>query len=118
MTNAHKFVGMLMNSRTQAHYFHLQTRSYARHKALEKYYEKIVDLIDAYAEAYMGRYSRIKPVVMNKRFLKDPKKAPAYFKSLLKNMKSMKLPKDSHLKNIEDEVSALINKTLYLLSLK
>jgi hypothetical protein len=118
MSNAHAFVGMLMNSRTQTHYFHLQTTSYARHKALEKYYEKIVGLIDSYAEAYMGQYSRIKPVKMNKRFLTDPKKAPMYFKSLLKRMKAMKLPKDSYLKNNEDEISTLIHKTLYLLNLK
>ena len=109
---------MLMNSRTQTHYFHLQTKSYARHKALEKYYEGIVDLIDTYAEVYMGKYDRIKPVAMNKRFLRDPKKAPAYFRGLLKRMKSMKLPKNSHLKNIQDEISTLINKTLYLLTLK
>ena len=111
-------VAMLMNSRTQTHYFHLQTTSYARHKALQKYYEGIVDLVDAYAEAYMGKYSRIKPVKMNKRFLTDPAKAPAYFRSLLKRMKAMKLPKDSYLKNIEDEITTLIRKTLYLMTLR
>ncbi len=29
---------MLMNSRNQAHVFHLSTKSYAQHKALQKYY--------------------------------------------------------------------------------
>jgi len=112
------FVAILMNSRTQAHYFHLQTTSYAKHKALQKYYEGIVDLLDAYAEAYMGKYDRVKPVKMNKTFLTDPEKAPAYFKSLLKRVKTVKRPKDSYLKNIEDEIITLITKTLYLLSLK
>ena len=32
---ASKFVGTLMNSRNQAHAFHLTTNSFAAHKALE-----------------------------------------------------------------------------------
>jgi|SRR6056300_134728 len=109
------FVGMLMNSRTQAHYFHLTTTSYAQHKAMQKYYEKIVDLLDAYAEVYPRK---IKPIRMNKRYLTDPSKAPAYFRSLLTRMKKMKLPKDPYLKNIQDDIETLIRKTLYLLRLK
>lgn len=112
------FIAMLMNSRTQAHYFHLQTTSYAKHKALQKYYEGIVNLLDAYAEAYTGKYGRVKPVKMNKTFLTDPEKATTYFKSLLKRMKTVKRPKDAYLKNIEDDITTLIMKTLYLLSLK
>ena len=108
---------MLMNSRTQAHYFHLQTTSYAKHKALQKYYEGIVDLLDAYAEVYTVKYGRVKPVKMNKTFLTDSAKAPTYFKNLLKRMNAMKLPKDSHLKNIQDEIVTPIHKTLYLLRL-
>ena len=107
---------MLMNSRTQTHYFHLRTTSYARHKALEKYYEGIVGLIDAYAEAYMGKYpGKIRPVKMNRRFLSDPAKAPAYFRGLLKRMKP---PKDPYLRNIYDDITTLIRKTLYLLTLR
>lgn len=106
-------VGLLMNSRTQTHYFHLTTTSYARHKALQKYYEKIVGLIDAYAEAY-GK--KIRPVRMNKRYVTDPEKAPAYFRSLLARVKAMKLPKD--LVSIQDEITILIRQTLYLLRLR
>ena len=49
---------MLLNSRTQSHAFHLTTKSYAEHKALQAYYEGIVPLLDAYAEAVMGKYGR------------------------------------------------------------
>ena len=51
-----------MNSRTQAHVFHLTTNSYAQHKALGKYYDAISDLLDAYAEAYMGSYGRLRKI--------------------------------------------------------
>jgi len=116
---ANRYIGALMNSREQAHIFHLRTNSYAQHKALEKYYEKIVPLLDEWAEAYMGKYGRIRSIGnLNKRFNQDPKKARLYFKSLLTRVKAMKLPRDSYLKSVQDEISTLIRQTIYMLSLK
>jgi len=115
---ANRFVGMLMNSREQAHAFHLTTNSYAQHKALQAYYEGIVPLLDSWAEAYMGKYGRLKRVTLNKRYMTDPKKARAYFKSLIARIRLVKLPKDSYLKNIQDEIIALIRSTMYMLTLK
>lgn len=119
MANANRYVGVLMNSRTQAHAFHLTTPSFAEHKALQAYYEGIVPLLDAWAEAYMGKYGRLKKVSVNKRIAKDPRKAKLYFKYLLAKIKTLKLPRnDTYLKNIQDEITALIRSTLYMLSLK
>ena len=116
---ANRYVGLLMNSRTQAHAFHLTTSSFAEHKALQAYYEGIVPLVDAWAEAYMGKYGRLSRVSLNKRFMKDPTKAKAYFKSLLMRVRAIPLPRgDTYLKNIQDEIVALIRSTLYMLSLK
>lgn len=116
---ANKYVGLLMNSRTQAHAFHLTTSSFAEHKALQAYYEGIVPLLDAWAEAYMGKYGRLRSVSLNKRFMKDPAKARTYFKSLLGRVRAIRLPRgDTYLKNIQDEITALIRSTLYMLSLK
>jgi Family of unknown function (DUF5856) len=116
---ANRYVGALMNSREQAHIFHLKTNSYAQHKALQKYYEKIVPLLDDWAEAYMGKYGRLRRVSINKRFIQNPARAKDYFKSLLARVKAINLPKgDTYLKNIQDEIVGLIRKTLYMLSLK
>ena len=116
---AQRYVGLLMNSRTQAHAFHLTTPSYAEHKALQAYYEGIVPLLDAWAEAYMGKYGRLKRIQTNKRIAKDPKKAKLYFKYLLTKIRTLKLPRgDTYLKNIQDEITALIRSTLYMLSLR
>ena len=55
-------LGTLMQSRNQAHIYHLQVQgmgSYAAHKALNNYYEEIVDLVDSIAESYQGRYGII-----------------------------------------------------------
>ena len=116
---ASRFVGTLMNSRTQAHSFHLTTPSFAEHKALQAYYEGIVPLLDSWAEAYMGKYGRLRSVNVNRRFMKDPRKAKEYFRALLARVRSMsRLSKDSYLRNIYDEIVALIRSTLYMLSLR
>lgn len=115
---ANRYVGALMNSREQAHAFHLMTNSYAQHKALQAYYEGIVPLLDAWAEAYMGKYGRLRRITTNKRFMRDPKKARQYFKTLLTRIKAMKLPKDSYLKSVQDEIAVLIRSTMYMLTLK
>ena len=112
---AAKLVSGLMHSRTQAHIFHLRTKSFAAHKALQKYYEGIVPLLDEYSEGYQGRYGLISgykssPVSQN------PMMAKAYFKRLLKIVNGTKI-KDSYLKNILDAIRQLIYQTLYLLTL-
>lgn len=115
---ASQFVGTLMSSRNQAHAFHLTTNSFAEHKALQAYYEGIIPLADAWAEGYMGLYGRMKSPSLNKNFVSDPRKAKQYFKSLLARIQKLKLPKDSYLLNIQDEIVALIRSTLYMLTLK
>ena len=56
------FVGMLFLARDVAHSVHLNTRSYAKHKALQKFYGGIVGLTDDFAETYQGRNGLIGPI--------------------------------------------------------
>ena len=49
-----KLASILLHSQTQVHVFHLQTDSYAEHKALKGYYEAIDGLMDSLIEAYHG----------------------------------------------------------------
>jgi 23S rRNA maturation-related 3'-5' exoribonuclease YhaM len=58
------FVGYLFLARDVTHSVHLNTRSYAKHKALQKFYEGIVDHADAFAEAYQGRKGLIGPITL------------------------------------------------------
>jgi DNA-binding ferritin-like protein len=44
----------LFSMRTQAHKFHLDTRSYAEHKALSELYSKLGDFSDEISEKLMG----------------------------------------------------------------
>ena len=56
------FVGMMFLARDVTHSVHLNTRSYAKHKALQKFYENIINLADGFAEAYQGRHGLIGPI--------------------------------------------------------
>lgn len=56
------FIGMLFLARDVTHSVHLNTRSYSKHKALRKFYDKIVDLADNFAEAYQGKHGLIGPI--------------------------------------------------------
>ena len=113
---AAKLVSSLMHSRTQAHIFHLRTKSFAAHTALKSYYEAIVPLLDDYAEGYQGRYGLISGFTSGGPVNQNPIKARAYFQRLLKIVNAVKI-KDSYLKNILDTIRQLVYQTLYLLTL-
>ena len=108
------FVSTLFHSATNAHFMHLQTDSYAKHIALNEYYDTIVELVDKYAEAYQGGYDIIKSYPKDFHLATDPVK---YIKSIKEFVKEIRteLPKDSELQNIVDEIADLIDSTLYKL---
>ena len=112
-------LGTLMQSRNQAHIYHLQVQgmgSYAAHKALNNYYEEIVDLVDSIAESYQGRYGIITGYKMADTIRED-NNARMYFDGLGKFVETVRkqLPQDSYLQNEVDEVVKLIETTKYKL---
>jgi len=64
MSQCSEFVGMLFLARDVTHSVHLNTRSYAKHVALNEFYDAIVDLADKFAEAYQGKYGLIGPIAL------------------------------------------------------
>jgi hypothetical protein len=58
------FIGTLFLARDVTHSVHLNTRSYAKHKALRHFYNNIVELADKFAEAYQGRHGLIGPITL------------------------------------------------------
>lgn len=112
-----KLVAYLLHSQTQTHVFHLQTKSYAEHKALQKYYEGIDPLVDGIVESYQGKYELIKTY---ESFAIDPYSDKAqletYFKALSKKIQDVhKQTEDTYLQNQLDTVNELIASTLYKL---
>ena len=49
-------VRKLFESRQVAHNVHLQTKSYSLHKALNSFYDDILDHADTFIETYQGQY--------------------------------------------------------------
>jgi len=114
--DAAEFVGVLLHSATATHFLHLQTASFAGHKALGHYYENIVDLADKYAEAYQGHHGII-PLADYPEGFKVQTDAAKYANSLLTFVKGIRkdLPKDTDLQNIIDEIVGEIAALLYKL---
>jgi len=113
-----QFVSTLLASRTQAHIFHLQTPSFAAHKALNEYYENIVDIIDGLVESYQGKYGIITGYVnVTIQEYQSCDGIKMYFSTLcalIEKSRSM-ICQDSYIQNQIDEVVAEINSLLYKL---
>ena len=106
----------LIHSQSQTHIFHLQTGSYAEHKALQKYYENIDDLMDSLIESYQGENDIIKNYKSLPMDNYDSKEQViGYFEELMEMVRRLSEDFPSYLKNIVDEIEVLINSTLYKL---
>jgi hypothetical protein len=112
-----KFIGTLFLARDVAHSVHLNTRSFAKHSALNTFYDEIVDLADKFAEAYQGKYGLIGPIALMSakktnnivEFLEDQ------VEELMKMRYDVVDKECTPLQNIIDEILALYYATLYKL---
>jgi DNA-binding ferritin-like protein len=113
------YIAMLMQSRTQTHVYHLQTTSYAKHIALNEYYNQIVELIDGISESYQGKYGILSEFQIDASIknLKNDRDVIDYFEKLRRYCELMreKLPQDRFLVHQYDDVDTLINTTVYKL---
>ena len=110
-------IATLLHSQTQAHIFHLQTKTYSEHKALQNYYEGIDGLVDNIVESYQGKYEIITGYKTIKTVdYKSTEQVISYFKELDENIeKNRTSVKESYIQNQIDTVQELIYSTLYKL---
>ena len=110
-------ISILLHSQTQAHTYHLQSTSYAEHKALQKYYEGIDVLVDTIVEAYQGKYGIVKGYkTMSFNDYKGNESTIGYFQKLCDKVTELRdCCEDSYIQNQIDTVCELINSTLYKL---
>jgi len=113
-------VGQLVNdlfkSRDLAHRSHLATDSFAVHKALEIYYNEVVELIDTFVETWQGTTGEKLHIELN--IHDEPDDDASRLQKLAQNihMFSENLSSVfSHIKNILDEILHLIEQTIYRL---
>jgi hypothetical protein len=111
---AAQFIMLMFHSRTLAHMQHLQTRSFAAHKALNEYYDGIIDLVDAFAEEYQGHYGIIEGYPTTFHVTKDSVEMLEVLREWVeKNRKD--ITDKSSLQNQIDTIVELISSTLYKL---
>ena len=108
-------IGHLFLARDVTHSVHLNTRSYAKHKALGGFYEKIIDLADDLAEAYQGRYGLIGPITLHSA--KKTNNVVDFLEDSLEEVRKERkeYSDDTALQKIIDEIEGLYLSTLYKL---
>ena len=111
------FVGMLFLARDVTHSVHLNTRSYAKHVALQGFYDEIVELADGFAEAYQGRHGRIGPISLMSA--KKPTNVVEFLQDQLEEIEKCRYEvcdkTDTPLQNLIDGIVELYLSTLYKL---
>ena len=111
------FVGMLFLARDVTHSVHLNTRSFAKHMALQGFYEGVVGLADDFAEAYQGRHGLIGPISLQSA--KKTSNVIEFLQDQLAEIESNRYKfcekEETAIQNIIDEIVALYLSTLYKL---
>jgi hypothetical protein len=110
-------IGHLFLARDVTHSVHLNTRSYAKHKALGKFYENIIGLADDLAESYQGRHGLIGPITLHSA--KKTNNVVEFLEDSLKDVEDMRYKvcdkDDTAIQNIIDGIVDLYLSTLYKL---
>ena len=114
---ANEFVGLLFLGRDVAHSVHLNTRSYAKHMALNSFYDEIVGLADSFAETYNGRYGLLGQISIPS--VKKTSNITEFLQGQLDEIEKVRYTvckeSETALQNIIDEIVALYLSTLYKL---
>ena len=107
----------ILHSQKQAHIFHLGTKSFAEHMALNGYYSEIDELIDGIIESYQGKYGLLTNYKSFKnQSYKNKNQVLKYFTSLLNMIEEKRdCCDDSYIQNQIDTVQELIYSTMYKL---
>lgn len=108
-----KAIGIMFAGRTVTHIQHLKTKSYAEHKALNEFYDEIIDLADDLAEATQGQYGLLDIPFIT---VAVPNDSTVFLKGQLAELdKIMKCVDEDYLMNIYQEVQKLYRSTIYKL---
>ena len=109
-----EIVAIMFMSRTYAHMAHLKTGSYAAHKALNEFYDDVLDEADTLAESAQGQYGKLDIGFMQmKGEVSDPVKGLTQHLDMIKEA-SANCDED-YLENIIQEIEKLYRSTIYKL---
>lgn len=116
-----KIVQNLLTIVNQLKYYHWQTDSYPKHKALGEAYDTLNVLVDDFVEILLGKYGKdLSPISINIKTESelDHNSAIDEITDFLSyEISNILDEKDTDLLNIRDEMLATVNKTKYLFTL-
>ncbi len=117
--SAGELVARCFAARTAAHIAHLRTRSYSAHKALEEFYDGIVDHADAFAEVYQGHFGAIEafPNLTPPTVHTDSVQVIRELSEWITTNRNHLSKGRNDLGNILDEATALCGRSLYKLTM-
>ena len=120
MNTADQFVSMVLLARDVAHLAHWKTKSYAEHKALNDFYDEVLELIDGFVEQYQGYYGKRMDIEREdgngKRDIRSLLEDQAEW---IENKRySVCSKEDTALQNTIDEILRQYQSTLYMLTLE
>lgn len=112
-----EFIATLFLARELAHRYHLSTKSYSQHKALQNFYEDLLDLTDDLAEMTQGAHGLLNiPILTEKTTYKEPLYCIAdKLKYIETNRYKAYSQKDTALQNKIDEIVSVFLSTIYKL---
>ena len=112
-----EMVCQVLHSQKQAHIFHLGTKSFAEHMALNGYYDEIDGLVDGLIESFQGKYGLLTNYKSYKvQSYKNKKQVLKYFTGLLNTIEEKRdCCDDSYIQNQIDTIQELIYSTMYKL---
>jgi hypothetical protein len=116
-----QFISTLHQSKQQSITWHHQTTSFSEHKALQNYYEEILERIDGLVESIQGYAPRITSYTLSNPVDWKEGGSAIYFKGLYDFVETNRktIPcQESWVQNQIDNISELISNTRYQLSLK
>ena len=107
------FALMCLHAVTNGHINHWRAKTFSIHSALGEFYSSLEGAIDSFVEAYMGKYGVLEDYT---EFYSLPSKDPIeelmQLSDAVKEVRA-KLPQDSELQNLVDEIADLIDSTIY-----
>lgn len=112
------FFGKLFQIRDSIHLSHLNVSgigSYASHKALNEFYDEILDLTDDLIESYQGKYGRVNITIPESKTNLNHIEAIKQLVNLTDNGSLYNSFTETFIQNQLDEISKLCYQTLYKL---
>lgn len=116
------FLKILFEFQLQLKLFHWNTKRYARHKATDKLMTALLEFIDVFVEAYLGKFNSIaqpKQICLQTD-ITDKNLCSKLFNPFLKFLKEWKgtFKNDTEFSNLIEELEAKVERTKYLLRLQ